>query len=52
MVTTPLEYNQFLYEIEWDKQGMQTNVRIPSNSPLYDIDLNTRTIVAPKTLGV
>lgn len=50
MVVTPEEYNNALALIK-DPNEYIHYIRIPSDEPIYDIDLNSRTITAPAFLG-
>ena len=50
MITNSEEYLDFLTKIE---NGTPTyELRIPSDEPIYEVDLNTRVINAPKFLSV
>lgn len=54
MITPEKEYNELLYVIN-DPNNVGTEptyYRIPYNEPIYNIDLNTRTIEAPEFLSV
>lgn len=51
MVTDPRDYKDFLYQIQ--NANRQTEaIMLPTDEPLYEIDLNTRTIKAPQFLSV
>ena len=51
MIVSPEEYNALLSELN-DPNEFLKYVRIPRDEPVYEIDLNTRTIKAPDFLSV
>ena len=51
MVTAPNDYIKFLYQIQNPNRQTQAII-FSDNEPLYEIDLNTRTILAPSFLSV
>ena len=51
MITIPSEYSELLYKIQ-DKNAPIEAALIPSDEPIYSIDLNSRTIEAPEFLSV
>lgn len=52
MKTTPQDYNSLLYLIQDANNRQNIALTLPPNEPIYKIDLNTRTIEAPKVLSV
>lgn len=52
MITSKQEYNELLYAINDPNSTEATYYRIPVGEPIYKIDLNTRTVEAPKFLSV
>lgn len=54
MITPSQEYYQALYRIQHSNFPLDWKEipPLPSNEPIYEIDLNTRTIEAPKSVGV
>ena len=51
MVTAPNDYVEFLYQIQNPNRQTQAII-LPTNEPIYEIDLNSRTILAPPFLSV
>ena len=51
MVTNMQEYYDLLYRIQ-DQNKPSLAVLIPSTETIYDVDLSTRTINGPASLGV
>ena len=51
MITTPKEYYDLLYRIQ-DENKPSLAVLLPSNEKIYEIDMNSRKIEAPKYLSV
>jgi hypothetical protein len=51
VITNPNDYKEFLYQIQ-DPNRQTEAIILPINEPLYEIDLNTRTIMAPPYLSV
>lgn len=51
MVTSSKEYWQLLYTFQ-NKEREFADRPVPSDEPIYDVDLDARTIEAPKYLGV
>ena len=51
MVTNMQEYYDLLYRIQ-DQNKPSLAVLIPSTETIYDVDLSTRTIKGPASLGV
>ena len=52
MITGSAEYKQYLANIANSYDPPNILIRIPVNEPIYQIDLNTRTVEVPKFLGV
>lgn len=52
MITPEKEYNELLYAIQNPNNAHGYYFRIPSEEPIYDIDLNTREIKIPEFLSV
>lgn len=50
MITSQQEYIAYLHEIR--NKNRRSALLLPSNEPVYKIDLNTRTIQTPKFLSV
>lgn len=51
MITTPEDYQKYLYQIQ--NQNLQKKaILLPTDEIIYEIDLNTRKIQAPEYLGV
>lgn len=51
MIVSPQEYNSLVYRLA-DPNKFTPYLRIPSDEPIYNIDLKTRTIEAPTFLSV
>lgn len=51
MIVSPQEYNSLLHRL-MDPNEFTSMLRIPEDEPIYEIDLNTRTIAAPEFLSV
>ena len=51
MITTPKEYYDLLYRIQ-DENKPSLAVLLPSDEKIYEIDMNSRKIEAPKYLSV
>lgn len=51
MVTTPEEYNKYYYQITSNNIAT-TAITIPSSEPIYNVDLDSRTIETPEFLSV
>ena len=51
MITTPKEYNEKLWQIQ-SENAPTLAILLPSTEKIYNIDLNKRTIEAPKFLSV
>ena len=51
MITTPKDYQELLYLIQ-DYNRQTQAILLPKDEIIYDVDLNTRTIQAPKFLSV
>ena len=51
MITTPSEYAELLYKIQNQNAPIEAAL-IPSDEPIYQVDLNSRTISAPEFLSV
>lgn len=51
MITSPEEYNNLLYKLQ-DYNKTYQIIPLPKNEPIYEIDLNNRTIQAPEFLSV
>ena len=51
MITTPKEYYDLLYKIQ-DENKPSLAVLLPSDEKIYEIDMNSRKIEAPKYLSV
>lgn len=51
MITTPEEYKSFLYQLQNPNRQTQAII-LPNNEPLYEIDLNTRNVMAPSFLSM
>lgn len=51
MLTSRDDYLSLLYKIQ-DPNRQSTIIQLPPNEPIYDIDLNTRAVKAPKYLSV
>lgn len=51
MITTPKDYLELLYRIQ-DQNKLTKWIGLPKEEQIYNIDLNTRTIDAPKYLSV
>ena len=51
MWTTPEDYNKFLFQIQ-DSNKPKQAILIPQSEKIYDINLNTREIIAPEFLSV
>ena len=51
MITTPKEYYDLLYRIQ-DENKPSLAVLLPNNEKIYEIDMNSRKIEAPKYLSV
>lgn len=51
MITSPEEYNELLYKIQ-DYNRTYQIIPLPKEEPIYEIDLNSRTIQAPEFLSV
>ena len=51
MVVSPEEYNSLLHRL-MDPNKFTPFLRIPDDEPIYNIDLNTRTIEAPQFLSI
>lgn len=51
MITDRLDYLDLLYRIQ-DPNRQDRVILLPPNEPIYEVDLNTRTINAPKFLSV
>lgn len=52
MKTTPQDYNSLLYLIQNTNNRQNIALTLPPDEPIYKIDLNTRTVEAPKFLSV
>ena len=52
MITSQKEYNELLYLIKDSNSSEDIYYRIPADEPIYEINLNTRTIFAPEFLSV
>lgn len=52
MITSPTDYNELLHQINSNNKQKQVPIPQPEDEPLYEIDLNTRTIKAPSFLSV
>lgn len=52
MITGSAEYKKYLLTLANSYNPPNVLFRIPANEPIYEIDLNTRTVSAPKFLGV
>ena len=52
MITGSEEYQAFLASIADTYIPPNISIRIPTDEPVYNIDLNTRTVEAPSFLGV
>lgn len=52
MKTTSYDYNSLLYLIQDTNNRQTVALTLPPDEPIYKIDLNTRTIEAPKVLSV
>lgn len=51
MIVSPQEYNSLVYRLA-DPNKFTPYLRIPVDEPIYDIDLKTREVEAPKFLSV
>lgn len=51
MITSPTDYNELLHQINSNNKQNQIT-KLPVDEPIYEIDLNTRTIKAPSFLSV
>ena len=51
MITTPKEYDDLLYRIQ-DENKPSLAVLLPNDEKIYEIDMNSRKIEAPKYLSV
>ena len=51
MITTPKEYYDLLYRIQ-DENKPSLAVLLPNDEKIYEIDMNSRKIEAPKYLSV
>ena len=52
MVTGSAEYKKYLATMANSYNPPNILIRIPAEEPIYNIDLNTRVVEAPKFLGV
>lgn len=52
MITGSQEYQEFLASIADSYNPPNIRLRIPTDEPVYEVNLNTRTIAAPAFLGV
>jgi hypothetical protein len=52
MITTSYDYESLLYLIQDTNNRQVKALTLPPDEPIYKIDLNTRTIEAPKVLSV
>ena len=51
MIVSPQEYNSLVHRL-MDPNQFTSMLRIPENEPIYEIDLNARSIAAPEFLSV
>lgn len=51
MITTAEDYYGLLYKVQ-DQNAPSTSVLLPSDEPVYEIDLNARTVEAPTFVSV
>lgn len=51
MITSPVDYKELLYRIQ-DYNRQYKIIQLPKDEPIYNIDLNTRIVDAPKMLSV
>lgn len=51
MITSPKDYDELLYKLQ-DYNRTYQIIPLPKDEPIYEIDLNTRKIVAPDFLSV
>lgn len=51
MIVSPQEYNSLVHRL-MDPNQFTSMLRIPDSEPIYNIDLNTRSIAAPEFLSV
>lgn len=51
MITDTQDYLDLLYRVQ-DPNRQNTIIQLPKDEPIYNIDLNSRTIEAPKNLSV
>lgn len=51
MITSPKDYDELLYRLQ-DYNRTYQIIPLPKDEPIYEIDLNTRKIVAPDFLSV
>ena len=52
MITGSAEYKEYLRQLAISYNPPNVLVRIPANEPVYQIDLDTRVVQAPSSLGV
>ena len=52
MITGSAEYKEYLRQLAISYNPPNVLIRIPANEPIYEVNLNTRVIQAPSTLGV
>ena len=52
MITGSEEYKQFLASIASSYNPPTIRMRVPTEEPVYKIDLNSRSVEAPEILGV
>ena len=51
MITTVEDYYGLLYKVQ-DQNPPNTAIRLPSDEPVYEIDLDSRTVEAPDFVSV
>jgi hypothetical protein len=51
MITVSNDYLELLHKVQ-DPNRQDTIIQLPPDEPIYEIDLNTRSISAPKILSV
>ena len=52
MITGSAEYKEYLRQLAVSYNPPNVLIRIPADEPVYKVDLSSRVIEAPKTLGV